>query len=92
MLATLTKRMQGVVQAGTIFLPIKHPTPHNGAILYVANIIKVLMSSAMKAELGAAYTNDRKAIYEKIILEELGHHQLCTQILVDDTTTKAGGI
>ena len=40
----------------------KHP-PNNGAILTIATIIKVVMSSAAEAELGALYLNARKAVY-----------------------------
>ena len=44
--------------------------PNNSAIHNVAEIIKGVMSSAAKAELGAMYINARKAVEERIILEE----------------------
>ncbi len=37
--------------------------PNNGAILTVATIIKAVMSSAAKAELGALYLNAKEAVY-----------------------------
>jgi hypothetical protein len=37
---------------------------NNGAVQNVAEIIKSVMSSAAEAELGALYTNARKAIKE----------------------------
>jgi hypothetical protein len=40
----------------------KHPT-NNGAILTIATIIKAVMTSAAKAELGALYLNAQEAIY-----------------------------
>ena len=52
--------------------------PNNGAIHNVAEIIKGVMSSAAEAELGAMYINARKAVEERIILDEMGHKQLAT--------------
>jgi hypothetical protein len=37
--------------------------PNNGAILTVATIIKVVMSSVAEAELGALYLNAKEAVY-----------------------------
>jgi hypothetical protein len=47
--------------------------PNNGAIHNVAEIIKGVMSSAAKAELGAMYINACKAVKEQIILDAMGH-------------------
>jgi hypothetical protein len=47
--------------------------PNNGAVLNIAHIIKNVMSSATKAELAGLYIMARKAVYIRIILEELGH-------------------
>jgi hypothetical protein len=49
--------------------------PINGAILNIAHIIKNIMSSATEAELAGLYIMAGKAIYIRIILEELGHVQ-----------------
>ncbi len=62
--------------------------PNNGAIHNVAEIIKGVMSSAAKADVGAMYINAHKAVEERIILEELGHKQPTTPIQVDNSTTK----
>ena len=46
------------------------------------------MSSAAEAELGAMHINARKAVEERIILEEMGHIQLATPVQVDNFTAK----
>ena len=61
---------------------------NNGAILTIAQVIKNVMSSAAKAELGALYIMARKAVYIRIILTKLGHKQLCTPIQTDNSTAK----
>eukprot|EP00956_Cyclotella_meneghiniana_P039603 scaffold175244_cov70-Cyclotella_meneghiniana.AAC.1 len=48
--------------------------PNNGAIHNEASIIKAVMSSAAEAEMGALYTNARKGVEERNILEEMGHN------------------
>jgi hypothetical protein len=62
--------------------------PNNGAIHNVAEIIKGIMSSAAKTELGAMYINARKAVEERIILEEMRHKQPVTSVQVDNSTSK----
>eukprot|EP00804_Cyclotella_cryptica_P025870 CCRYP_002727-RH/>CCRYP_002727-RH protein AED:0.35 eAED:0.35 QI:0/0/0/1/0/0/2/0/354 len=59
--------------------------PNNGAILNIAHIIKHVMASATKAELGALYITAREAVYLCIILEELVHKQPATPIQTDST-------
>ena len=49
--------------------------PKNGAILTIAKIIKNVISSAAKAELGNLYISAREVVYIRIILKELGHKQ-----------------
>ena len=61
---------------------------HNGVIPNVAEIIKGVMSSAAKAELGVMYINARKVVEERIILEEMGHVQPATPVQVDNSTAK----
>ena len=59
---------------GHHFLAENVPFPvNNGAIHNVAKIIKGVMSSAAEAELGAMYINARKAVKERIILQEMGN-------------------
>ncbi len=65
-----------------------HLPPNNGAIHNVAEIIKGVMSSTAKAELGAMYINARKAVEEQIILEEMGHKQPANPVQVDNSTAK----
>jgi hypothetical protein len=59
--------------------------PNNEAILNIAHIIKNVMSSATKAELAGLYIMACKAVYIRIILEELGHVQPPTPLQTDNT-------
>ncbi len=63
--------------------------PNNGAIHNIAEIIKGVMSSAAKAELGALYISAQKAVEERIILEEMEHNQPATPVQVNNSTTKS---
>jgi hypothetical protein len=60
-------------QAGGHFFLSSDTTipPNNGAILNITHIIKNVMSSATEAELAGLYIMVCKAIYIRIILEEL---------------------
>ncbi len=58
--------------------------PNNGAILNIAHIIKNVMSSATEAELACLYIMAHKAVYTRIILEELGHIQPPTPLQTDN--------
>ena len=62
--------------------------PNNGAILTIATIINVVMSSAAKAELGALFINAKETVYLRQILEEMGHAQPRTPIQTDNTTAE----
>jgi hypothetical protein len=44
------------------------------------------MSSAAKAEIGSLYTNARKGVKERNILEEMGHPQPSTPVQTDNST------
>ena len=48
--------------------------PKNSAVVNIAHIIKNVMSSATKAKLAGLYIMASKAVYIRIILEELGHN------------------
>jgi hypothetical protein len=61
---------------------------NNGAILTNATIIKAVMSSAAKAELGALYLNAKEAVYLQHILDEMGHPQPRTPIQTNNTTAE----
>ncbi len=61
---------------GHHFLSKNITTPsNNGAIYNKASIIKLVMSSTAKAEIGALYINAGKGVEERNILEEMGHTQ-----------------
>ena len=64
---------------------IEYPN-NNGAVLTIAQIIKVVMSSAAEAELGALYINCREAIPARYLLEAMGHKQPPTPMQTDNTT------
>jgi hypothetical protein len=51
-------------------------------------IIKAVLSSAAKAELGALYLNAKEAVYLRQILIKMGHPQPCTPIQTDNTTAE----
>jgi hypothetical protein len=63
--------------------------PNNGAVLNIAHIIKNIMSSATEAELAGLYIMGCKAVYIRIILEELGHKQPPTPIQTDNAMADA---
>jgi len=60
--------------------------PNNGAILNISKILKAVMSSAAKAELGALYINASEAVPMRQLLVEMGHKQPKTPIQTDNTT------
>ena len=64
--------------------------PLNGAIHVNTNIIKHVMSAASEAELGALFFNMKDAVPIREALEEMGHPQPPTPIVVDNST--AAGI
>ena len=59
---------------------------NNGAVHTIAQIIKVVMSSAAEAELGALYINCRAAVPVRQLLEEMGHKQPLTPMQTDNST------
>jgi hypothetical protein len=73
-------------QAGGHFFLLSNTTvpPNNGAILNIVHIIKKVMSSATKAELAGLHIMACKAVYIRIILEELGHVQPPTPLQTDN--------
>jgi hypothetical protein len=60
--------------------------PNNGAILNISKILKAVMSSAAKAELGALYINACEAVPMRQLLTEMGQKQPKTPIQTDNTT------
>ncbi len=63
--------------------------PNNGGVLYIAHIVKSIMSSATKAELVGLYIMVREAVYIRIIVAELGHKQLPTPLQTDNKMVDA---
>ena len=59
---------------------------NNGAVHTVAQIIKVVMSSAAEAKLGTLYINCREAIPARQLLEEMGHKQPPTPMQTNNST------
>jgi hypothetical protein len=60
--------------------------PNNGAVLNISKILKAVMSSAAKAELGTLYINAHEAIPMRHLLKEMGHKQPPTPIQTDNST------
>ena len=61
-------------------------TVNNGAIVAIFQIIKAVMSSAVEAELGAAFITCREAIPACHALAAMGHEQPPTPMQTNNTT------
>jgi hypothetical protein len=61
---------------------------NNGAILNIAKVIEVVISSAAEAELGVLFMNAREAVYLRRILAKMGHLQPKTPIQTDNSTAE----
>jgi hypothetical protein len=84
------------LEAGHFFLsdkpadPSVAPTPdsippaNNGAIHTLSSIMKVVLSSATKAETGSAFFNCKYSVPICTCLTEMGPTQPCTPVQVDD--------
>ncbi len=71
---------------GHFFMSSDTPCPHNnGAVLTIAQIIKVVMSLAAEAKIRALYINCWEAVPACHTLEFLGHPQPPTPIQTDNT-------
>jgi hypothetical protein len=87
MLYTSVNLRRAVVQEAICFMSSNTKDPSkNGTFLNIAQIIKSVMSSAAKAELGALYGNTRKAIPQRQLPEEIGHLQPPTPMQTDNST------
>ena len=58
----------------------------NGAIMTLSKIIKYVMSSAGEGEAASSYMNARAALPLRIALEEMGHPQPQTPVIMDNTS------
>ena len=85
----MKKKSKAEPKATTSYLRMYLSPPTLAGVIHnVAEIIKGVMSSAAKAELGAMYINAQKAVEEQIILQEMGHKQPATPIQVNNSTAK----
>ncbi len=83
------RRMHAAKQEVIFFLSNdKKIPPNNGAILMNATIIKAVMSSAAKAELGALFINTKEAVYLHQILTKMGHPWPRMLIQTDNMTAE----
>ena len=74
-------------QGGHLYLGNKsEPDILNGADLNLAAIMKMVLSSAAEAKFGALFHNTKEATPLRTTLEELGHPQPPTPVLVDNST------
>ena len=62
---------------------------NNGGVLNILQIIRVVMSSATEAELGALFINTKTAVSMQCTLEESGHPQTFTPIQTNNLTAHA---
>jgi hypothetical protein len=66
--------------------PTDAAPPINGALTLLCNIMREVVSSASEAELAALYYNAHEGIALRNALEEMGHSQLATAIVTDNST------
>jgi hypothetical protein len=77
-------RAGGFFSMGSDVKPDKKLT--DGAILIISKVLKHVMSSATKAEVGAVSINAKEGAVLRRTLEELGHKQPPTPVERDNTT------
>jgi hypothetical protein len=59
---------------------------HNGAVLTLSTILRMVVASAAEAEIGALYLNVKEGVNISNILWEMGHPQPATHMQTDNTT------
>jgi hypothetical protein len=59
---------------------------NNGAILIISTVLKHVMPSAAKAEIGAVFLNSKEATILRTTLVEMEHPQPPTPLQTDNTT------
>jgi hypothetical protein len=82
-------KSKGCSRAGAhIFASKNNPFPkHKGPVLLISQIMKFVMSSAAKAELGALYTTAKEMVPLRQTLIKMGWPQPRTPIQMDNSTT-----
>ncbi len=68
--------------------PRRRPPNDDGTILNITQVIKTVMSSASKADLGILYVNVREAIYIQKILEAMGQPQPKMPLQTENSTAE----
>jgi hypothetical protein len=66
--------------------PINGEHHHNGLILTLSAIFRMVVASAREAEIGALFLNTKEGVNIRNILKEMGHPQLATPMQTDNTT------
>jgi hypothetical protein len=66
--------------------PKKGQQQHNGPLLTLSTIIKMICSSAAEAEIAALFLNAKEGVNIRNILQEMGHPQPATPMQTDNTT------
>jgi hypothetical protein len=66
--------------------PKKGQQQHNGPLLTLSTIIKMIYSSATEAEIAALFLNAKEGVNIRNILQEMGHPQPATPMQTDNTT------
>jgi hypothetical protein len=59
---------------------------HNGSILTLSTILRMVVASAAEAEIGALFLNAKEGVNIRNILKEMGHPQPATPMQTDNTT------
>jgi hypothetical protein len=59
---------------------------HNGALLTVSKILRMVVASAAEAEIGALFLNAKEGVNIRNIQSEMGHSQPMTPLQIDNTT------
>jgi hypothetical protein len=59
---------------------------HNGSILTLLTILRMVVASAAEAEIGALFINAKEGVNIWNILKEMGHPQPATPMQTDNTT------
>jgi hypothetical protein len=66
--------------------PINVEQHHNGAVLTLSTILRVVVTFAAEAEIGALYLNAKEGVNIRNILWEMGHPQPATPMQTDNAT------
>jgi hypothetical protein len=63
--------------------------PHNGALLTLSKILRMVVASAAEAEMGALFLNAKEGANIKNILRDMGYPHPATPLQTDNTTAHA---